>query len=74
MEQLMEGRMRNVEDTLARIETKPDTSLKDVCDDEKRIRYLEGKNGKRWESLVGQLVALVAAGFVGWFIGQVINR
>ena len=66
----MEVRMRNVEDTLARIETKLDVALEDISDHEKRLRCLEGKGGKRWDALVGQIIGLIAAGAVGWLLGQ----
>lgn len=71
MEQNMEVRMRGVEDTLARIETKLDTTLVTVSDHEARLRCIEGKGGKRWEALVGQIVGLIAAGAVGWLLGQI---
>ena len=70
-ERSMEARMRDLENTLARIETKLDNSLKNVDDHEERIRALESKGGKRWESLIGQVIGLAAAGFVGWLLGQV---
>ncbi len=66
----MEARMSNVEQTLARIEQKLDRSLKDISDHESRIRTLEGKGGRRWETLVAQVIGLAAAGFVGWLLGQ----
>jgi septal ring factor EnvC (AmiA/AmiB activator) len=65
----LEARMRDVEDTLARIETKLDASLKNIDDHEARLRALEGKGGKRWETLVGQIIGLAAAGFIGWLLG-----
>lgn len=67
----MEVRMRNVEDTLARIEGKLDRALTDISDHEVRLRSLESKGGKRWENLVGQIIGLAAAGFIGWLLGQV---
>lgn len=69
----MEVRMRSVEDTLARIETKLDASLADVKDHECRLRKIEGKSGNRWEALVGQIVGLIAAGAIGMLLGQFIK-
>lgn len=65
----LEVRMRNVEEMLGRIETKLDTALKDIDDHEDRIRSIESKGGKRWETLVGQIIGLAAAGFIGWLLG-----
>lgn len=67
----LEVRMRNVEEVLGRIETKLDVALKDIDDHEARLRTIEGKGGKRWETLVGQIIGLAAAGFIGWFLGRV---
>ena len=63
--------MRGVEKTLERIETKLDTALGDIADHETRLRMLEGKGGKRWDALVGQIIGLAAAGVVGWLLGQI---
>jgi len=62
--------MRNVEKTLERIETKLDAALTDISDHEKRLRSLEGKGGKRWDALITQVIGLIAAGAVGWLLGQ----
>ncbi len=67
----LEERMRNVENTLARMESKLDASLKNIDDHEARIRSLECKGGKRWEALVGQIIGLASAGFVGWLLGRI---
>lgn len=63
--------MRNVEEVLGRIETKLDVALKNIDDHEARLRTIESKGGKRWETLVGQIIGLAAAGFIGWFLGQI---
>ncbi len=69
----LEVRMHNVEEVLGRIETKLDVALKDIDDHECRLRAIEGKSGGRWESLVGQIIGLVAAGAVGWMIAQLLQ-
>ena len=56
---------------LAVINQKLDNALKVQDDHESRLRDLEGKGGKRWESLVGQFIGLLAAGAAGWFLGQI---
>lgn len=71
MEERMEVWMRMVEKALGEINTKLDTALKGIDDHECRLRILEGKGGKRWEALVGQIIGLIAAGAVGWFLGQI---
>ena len=60
----------NVEKTLERIETKLDRALSDICDHDKRLRILEGKNALKWEQLIGQIIALGAVGFIGWLLGN----
>ena len=65
----LEVRMRDVEEVLGRIETKLDVALKNIDDHEARLRAIECKGGKRWETLVGQIIGLVAAGFIGWLLG-----
>lgn len=57
---------------IARIETKLDAALSDMRDHEKRLRSLEGKGGKRWESLVGQVITLVVAAACGVLLGKII--
>lgn len=70
MEHELEARMRNVEEILARIDTKLDTALTNIGDHEERLRKLECKPGKRWDTLTTQIIGLAAAGFVGWLLGQ----
>ena len=66
----MEVRMRNVERTLERIESKLDTALTDISDHEARLRSLEGKGGKRWEAVVTEIIKWAAILAVGYYIGQ----
>lgn len=68
----MEARMRDVEGILARIETKLDTALTNINDHEKRLRSLEGKNGKRWDGMVTQIITLIIAAVFGLLIGKYI--
>ena len=65
-----EVRMRDVENVLARIETKLDTALININDHEVRLRTLECKPGKRWDSLVGQVIFAVATGVIGYLLAK----
>lgn len=56
---------------LSSIETKLDTALSDLADHETRLRALENKSGLRWDSLVGDLIKLLVAAFVGYYIAQI---
>ncbi len=56
---------------LAVIGQKLDTALEVQADHEKRLRSIEEKGGKRWETLMTQFITLAAAGFVGWALGQI---
>jgi hypothetical protein len=70
MEHELEARMRNVENVLARMDEKLDTALTGICDHEARLRKLEDKPAKRWEALVGQVIGLIGAGVVGYFLAK----
>lgn len=66
----MDNNMQEVLQTLARIDTKLDTALAQISDHEERLRALEGRSGKRWESLVAQVLSLLVAAGVGLLIGS----
>lgn len=70
MSDMLEARMRDVEDTLARIETKLDTSLHNIGDHEARLRQLECKDGKKWDGLIAQIIALIVAAIFGVIAGR----
>ena len=65
-----EVRMRDVENVLARIETKLDNALTNINDHEVRLRTLECKPAKRWDYLVGQIIGFAAAGLIGYFLAK----
>ena len=69
-EEKTEVRMRNVEDTLARIEMKLDTVLTASLDHEARLRALEYKPAKQWEALVGQIIAAIVFAVIGFLIAK----
>lgn len=67
---MAENQVQEILLKLERIEQKLTTALADIDDHEDRLRTLEGKGGKRWEALVGQLIVLAAVAFSGWLLGQ----
>lgn len=68
MSDMLEARMRDVEDTLARIETKLDTALTNINDHEARLRLLEGVGGRRWDGAIMATVAAVIGAVIGALI------
>ena len=67
---MAESQVQEILLKLERIEQKLTTALADIDDHEERLRTLEGKGGKRWEALVGQVIAVLAAAFSGWLLAQ----
>ncbi len=62
--------MNEVLTRLTRIETKIDSYKPQIDDHEARIRELEGKNGKKWESVVTAIISAVLVGIVGYIVGK----
>ena len=58
--------MHEVLERLARIETKLDA----LDDHEKRLRELEGKSGKKWDSVTISVITAIVVGVVGFIIGK----
>lgn len=58
--------MHEVLERLARIETKLDA----LDDHEKRLRDLEGKSGKKWDSVTISVITSIVVGVVGFIIGK----
>lgn len=71
MDERMEVWMRMIEKALGEISTKLDNALKGIDDHECRLRALEGKSGKRWETLVAQIISLLVAGGFGVLLGRI---
>ncbi|ADY54728.1 hypothetical protein Sgly_0362 [Syntrophobotulus glycolicus DSM 8271] len=42
----------------------------EIDDHEDRLRGIEAKPGKRWESIVGQIIQLIIAAAIGGMIGK----
>lgn len=58
--------MHEVLERLARIETKLDA----LDDHEARLRELEGKSGKRWDSITLAAITALFVGIIGFAIGK----
>lgn len=58
-----------MESSLARIETKIDAFTKTMEDHESRLRALEAKPARRWDSLVANVISILVAAAVGYFLG-----
>lgn len=65
-----EDEIMEIKTTLARIESKLDNIKNQTTDHENRLRALESRNGKRWEAAVSQIITLVIAAVVGYFLGN----
>lgn len=60
--------MHEILERLTRIETKLDA----LDDHEQRLRELEGKSGKRWDSLALAAITAVVVGVIGFAIGKLL--
>ncbi len=60
--------MHEVLERLTRIETKLDA----LDDHEARLRELEGKNGKKWDSITISVITSIIVGIVGFCIGKLL--
>lgn len=58
--------------TVTRIETKIDSQGDTINDHEDRLRTLEGKAGKRWDSVVSAIISAVLVGIVGFVLGKLL--
>ncbi|MDD3920917.1 MAG: hypothetical protein PHO41_07095 [Eubacteriales bacterium] len=66
----MEERIAAMLQTLTEIDTKLDNALTKLNDHEARLRELEGKNGRRWETLLTQVTLMLVAAVIGAFTGS----
>ncbi len=60
--------MHEILERLTRIETKLDA----LDDHEARLRELEGKSGKKWDSITLSVVTSIIVGIVGFCIGKLL--
>lgn len=61
-----------IEASLAEINTKLNTIIEQGKDHESRIRELEGKGGKKWESLTAAILSSLVVGIAGFFLGKLL--
>ncbi len=64
------GMMQEILTKLTRIETMLGSMNPRLEDHEARIRELEGKSGKRWDSISLAIITAILAGIVGIAIGK----
>lgn len=55
-----------------RIEAKLDTHHQQLNDHELRLRELERKPGKRWDSLAMSVVTALVVGVIGYMLGKLL--
>ncbi|UWG96131.1 hypothetical protein LPY66_14610 [Dehalobacter sp. DCM] len=62
--------IKDVQEAIIRLTSLMEKHDSEITDHEERIRQIEGKPAKRWESLIAQLITLLTAAIAGGFIGQ----
>lgn len=67
---MAERTIAEIMETLARIETNVKTIAENGADHEERLRVLEQKSGKRWDSLTLSLLSAVLVGIAGFVFGK----
>ena len=67
---MAERTVTEILEALARIETNVKTIAENGADHEARLRWLEQKSGKRWESLSLAAITAALVGLVGFAMGK----
>ena len=67
---MAERTITEILEALARIETNVKTIAKNGADHEARIRELEQRNGKRYDTLVLAAISAAVVGVIGYAIGK----
>lgn len=67
---MAERTIAEIMETLARIETNVKTIAENGADHEERLRVLEQKSGKRWDSLTLSLLSAALVGIAGFVFGK----
>ncbi|MBQ4423725.1 MAG: hypothetical protein II872_05335 [Clostridia bacterium] len=67
---MAERTVTEILEALARIETNVKTIAENGADHEARLRLLEQKSGKRWESLSLAAITAALVGLVGFAMGK----
>lgn len=64
--------LTDIQTGVARIETMLEAQAGTVKDHESRIRELEGKSGKKWDSVSLAIITAALVGIVGFAIGKLL--
>lgn len=64
------GEIMDIKEAIVRLTTLIERHDSEIGDHELRIRRMEEKPGKRWDSLMIQIGSLLTAAVVGGFIGN----
>lgn len=62
--------IKDVQEAIIRLTSLMEKHDSEIEDHEERIRQIEGKSAKRWETMIMQLISVLMAALVGGFIGQ----
>jgi len=65
-----DGEIRDVQEAIVRLTILLEKHHNEIEDHEERIRSIETKPAKRWESLIVQIISLLAAAAAGGLIGH----
>ena len=67
---MAERTVTEILESLARIETNVKTIAKNSADHESRLRALESKGGRRYESLSLAAITAIVVGVIGYLMGK----
>lgn len=70
----LEKRQDNLDDLVSTVKVlavREENVESDVKEIKKDVKELSGKSGKRWDSLVSQVITLVVAAVVGFLIARI---
>ena len=63
-------KLTRIDTRLSIIETKMDNFRPQIDDHELRIRELEGKSGKKWDTVSISIITAILVGIVGFALGK----
>lgn len=67
-----DGEIKDVQEAIVRLTALMEKQDKADCDHEERIRTIESKPAKRWDSLIAQIITIIVAALAGGAIGKII--
>lgn len=62
--------IKDIQEAIIRLTALMEKHDQDIEDHEERIRNIEGRPGKRWDSLISQLISIFTAAAAGGIIGH----